>query len=354
MDDLDYFKEVRPNWNQTREIQSNAFWPLDKVPSAGGNGNDPMMGGTNNSLAYVSNGTPHEFPKSDNYVDHNPYFGMKFEIPFSVPEDYVGPLEYEFFGDDDFWVFLDDQLVCDIGGVHSSVDAHIDLRQYVKEGDTSEHVLRIYYTERGASGSTCYMSYTIPSVTSNPNPVDLIPLDYVAKVSKTVVGIMESDENPDGIETGILDNIRNFFRFEITNVSDSDGVIMPQDQSCIISGNGNIGFAPIRFTKPGTYQFEIREINDNLPGFIYDDDVWTMTIEVVAGDFSLYPSSIEYANSDRSIVTDDIAQFKNKMRVDGAMLPNTGGTGTLSIYFGGVAILICGIMLNKKKKRVQE
>ena len=354
LDDLDYFKEVRPNWNQTREIQSNAFWPLDKVPSAGGKGNDPMMGGTNNSLAYVSNGTPHEFPKSDNYVDHNPYFGMKFEIPFSVPEDYVGPLEYEFFGDDDFWVFLDDQLVCDIGGVHSSVGAHIDLRQYVKEGDTSEHVLRIYYTERGASGSTCYMSYTIPSVTSNPNPVDLIPLDYVAKVSKTVVGIMESDENPDGIETGILDNIRNFFRFEITNVGDSDGVIMPQDQSCIISGNGNIGFAPIRFTKPGTYQFEIREINDNLPGFIYDDDVWTMTIEVVAGDFSLYPSSIEYANSDRSIVTNDIAQFKNKMRVDGAMLPNTGGRGILPIYFGGIAILICGIMLNKKKKKVQE
>ena len=354
LDNLDYFKEMRPNWNNTREIQSNAFWPLDKVPSAGGEGNDPMMGGSNNTIMYVENGTPHDFPKSDNNMDHNPYFGMKFEIPFSVPEDYVGPLEYDFFGDDDFWVFLDDKLVCDIGGVHSSVGAHIDLRQYVKEGDTSEHVLRIYYTERGASGSTCYMSYTIPSITSNPNPVDLIPLDYIAKVSKTVVGVMESDDNPDGIETGVLDNIRNFFRFEITDINDSGGVIMPSNQSCIISGNGNANFAPIRFTKPGTYKFEIREINDNLPGFIYDDDVWTMTIEVVAGDFSLYPSSIEYANSDRSIVTDDIAEFKNKMRVDGMMLPNTGGSGNLPIYFGGVFIIILGVILSKKKRLVKK
>ena len=63
------------------------------------------------------------------------------------------------------WVFLDDRLVCDIGGVHSAVGEYVNLWDYLTPGQPGTHTLTFFYTERGASGSTCYMNFTLPSVT---------------------------------------------------------------------------------------------------------------------------------------------------------------------------------------------
>lgn len=109
-------------------------------------------------------------PVSDDGMDHNSYFGMFYELEFDLDETYCGPLEYLFFGDDDMWVFLDGELVCDIGGVHSSVGEYVNLWDYLKNEDgtskSGKHTLKFYYTERGASGSTCWMQFTLPSVTN--------------------------------------------------------------------------------------------------------------------------------------------------------------------------------------------
>ena len=59
---------------------------------------------------------------------------MQYAVKFTLTEDYVGPLEYYFFGDDDMWVFLDNTLVCDIGGVHSSIGEYVNLWDYLKKG----------------------------------------------------------------------------------------------------------------------------------------------------------------------------------------------------------------------------
>ena len=70
------------------------------------------------------------------------------------------------------WVFLTDietgesQLICDIGGVHSSVGSFTDLWDYIPKDSTRTYRLTFFYTERGASGSTCYMEFTLPQVTS--------------------------------------------------------------------------------------------------------------------------------------------------------------------------------------------
>ena len=49
------------------------------------------------------------------------YYGMSLESTFMIPEkgcDANGnPLIFEFTGDDDFWLFIDDILVLDLGGI---------------------------------------------------------------------------------------------------------------------------------------------------------------------------------------------------------------------------------------------
>lgn len=176
---LDKFRQ-QWNWNNTRYFMTNDFYPVDTVGSAG---KVDLMFGSPASVSVIRNTSQKKgeagkdllslpAPASDDKKNHNHYFGMHYTIGFDLVEDYIGPLEYLFYGDDDMWVFLDGpgysgQLVCDIGGVHSSIGEYVDLWDYIKKGskDAEGHyTLTFFYTERGASGSTCWMQFTLPSV----------------------------------------------------------------------------------------------------------------------------------------------------------------------------------------------
>ncbi|MCI6807048.1 MAG: fibro-slime domain-containing protein [Clostridiales bacterium] len=186
-------------------IFTNDFWPLDSAQDK----KDPVFGEFGETdkgvpyRGYISGGNGNwtaedgAFPVSDDGRAHNSFFGMQYAVEFTLTPDYVGPLEYTFFGDDDMWVFLDQQLVCDIGGVHSSVGEYVNLWDYINKIDgeerteTKTHTLTIFYTERGASGSTCYMNFTLPSVSG----VTLKQTTGNLSVGKEVVG--ESDPTKD-------------------------------------------------------------------------------------------------------------------------------------------------------------
>ncbi len=185
-------------------ILTNDFWPMDAAKDK----TDPNFGSISNPIYYqgfkssddiggkwndsADNAESTDFPVSDDGNAHNSFFGMQYAVKFHLTADYVGPLEYYFFGDDDMWVFLDNQLVCDIGGVHSSVGEYVNLWDYLndKENKIGEHTLTFFYTERGASGSTCYMNFTLPSV-SGVN-IEQTTGDLIVK--KEVVGDDDSDK----------------------------------------------------------------------------------------------------------------------------------------------------------------
>lgn len=160
---LDQLEHPQCGTTTHRHVWTNSFWPMDNEV-----GNDIKFGAYSSQSKQKFNGAGSgSLPLSDDGKDHNSYFGMNFSVEFTLTDGYTGPLEYLFFGDDDMWVFLDGELVCDIGGVHSSVGEIVNLWDYVKrpaEGNDETHRLDFFYTERGASGSTCWMQYTLPSV----------------------------------------------------------------------------------------------------------------------------------------------------------------------------------------------
>lgn len=201
--DLQYLFNPSPSSTTTYgTIFTNDFWPLDGAT----NGADPLFGkdtpdfygydadaqGEDTSKTNVWKETAGRLPGSDDGNNHNCFFGMQYAVKFTLTADYVGPLEYYFFGDDDMWVFLDDKLVCDIGGVHSSVGEYVNLWDYLRKDGRTEsetHTLTFFYTERGASGSTCYMNFTLPSVSG----VNIEQKTSDLEVRKQVVGQDESN-----------------------------------------------------------------------------------------------------------------------------------------------------------------
>ena len=207
IDGLQNFFHPSPSASTTHtHILTNDFWPLDGATDR----TDPLFGGsfTVNFQGFdpvgnvaadgtVTNGgwkdLSGSFPGSDDGQAHNSFFGMQYAVTFTLTPDYVGPLDYTFFGDDDMWVFLDDTLVCDIGGVHSSVGEYVDLWDYIDADRTedTQHTLTFFYTERGASGSTCYMNFTLPSVSG----VNIEQKTGDLEISKQVIG--EDDPNKD-------------------------------------------------------------------------------------------------------------------------------------------------------------
>ncbi len=165
-----------PAGTPKKTLSSNDFWPLDQVQNK-----DPHMGKLSSSsqehgFLEENNGKWEVAakdgwaPQSDDAEYHNWFFGMTYEVEFTVG-DYTGPMEYYFRGDDDFWLFIDGHLAVDIGGIHSSLGQSINLREwmenkglltYDEEGKNKTHKLKVFYMERGATGSCCYMQFTLP------------------------------------------------------------------------------------------------------------------------------------------------------------------------------------------------
>lgn len=89
---------------------------------------------------------------SKSAVNYNYGYGAKLEIPFTLTstgtvQDKYGndiPIRFYFSGDDDVWVFIDDQLVLDIGGAHARVSGVLEFDQRDNKKNTvTSYVSRV-------------------------------------------------------------------------------------------------------------------------------------------------------------------------------------------------------------------
>lgn len=328
LDGLEYFNNPVTGTTVYDHIWTNNFWPMDGRP-----GKDGLTGNYMDRGEYSGYDGVKLFPSSDDGKDHNNMFGMQYSINFELTEDYVGPLEYYFFGDDDMWVFLDGRLVCDIGGVHSSVGAYVNLWDYIEKGDAGKHTLKFYYTERGLSGSTCYMQFTLPSVSSVPPSYQNGQL----KIQKEVVGETDPDTE---------------FSFDI-NIWSDDGSAQGSDysiaryspdgehieRSLLSDGKGTFKlkadeYVIIDYLQHGTH-YTIKETNA---------DGFTVSNTIDNGQ----PSQSAEVTGTTPVGKNSIVLFTNTCR---PKLPETGGMGTFGYVFGGTAIMVLAFMGALRRKR---
>ena len=221
------------------------------------------------------------------------------------------------------------QLVCDIGGVHSSVGEYVNLWDYIEGGATGHadgsYVLSFFYTERGASGSTCYMRFTLPSVSSVSPDLKTGTLE----ISKDVVGALgdvgdfEFQIYLKGANGKELTESFEAEHSELGKVAVQSGTVIPL---------GDDGSIKIKDLPVGT-EYTITELNSD--GFHTSYQIRGVVTEGTTASGKIAGNmSIKFTNA------------------TGAVLPSTGGAGT-HIYttLGVVMMLGAGVLLLNQRRR---
>ena len=194
----------------------------------------------------------------------NHYFGMTISAGFIQPRGGLiqtadGSSEkmiFEFSGDDDVWVFIDDVLVLDLGGIHAAISGKIDFSTgevWIKDkgddsykpdgtiwekfmeagkedsqefsGDTfanyTSHTIKFFYLERGNSDSNCMIKFNLPTIPENS-----------VSVAKEVV-------NEKGMAVDYAEDID--FQFHIEKIVDSKLTDYANQTYTVYQGSSEVG-----------------------------------------------------------------------------------------------------------------
>ena len=176
-----YDSVIRPNYSEY--TYAGNFLPFNQVTG------DTVK---HYSKTFDSNGTVgYNLTGNDGSLT-DVWFGMVLEFDFFIPESGMlngKPITFNFRGDDDVLVYIDDYLALDISGIHSAREGTIDfankkvtyekatsVTEYTNVTKTFEeifgntnymstaehHTLRMFYLERGGNISNCLVKFNMP------------------------------------------------------------------------------------------------------------------------------------------------------------------------------------------------
>ena len=356
---LETLNHQKDSWDKKLRMYSNEFWPMDDIAGVGKDGHDFKHGLANGKQTFVGKdrtGTPNTSDHPDGVgAEHNAFFGMQFDLEFTIPAGYVGPLDYAFFGDDDLWLFLEgadgnSQLICDIGGVHQAVGEYVDLRDYIPNGEAGTYKLHLFYTERGASGSCCWMQYTLPGIRSVP--VDVIPGDqtgnlFIEKKLKDGASDTSTEfEFKVTLDKGSAEpqQVADFYNCTIFK---SDGNVVVEKVP--VGSEGKVirlkagEKAALERLVPGM-KYTVSELD---PNGAYEAEMITTTV-TSNGSTTTDPVTTKEASGVIQGNTNIQVTFTNSVFYT---LPETGGPGTTWYTYGVLPALVAAVVLYKRSRK---
>lgn len=227
------------------------------------------------TLVNVYDGDPDKGERYREYAigngeTENLCFGMTIDFDFIMPKDGKingNDMVFNFQGDDDVWVFIDDVLVLDLGGVHDNYEGSINFQtgavyvEKVKEtgdpqnttisamfqkagkswdaSDYKNHELKFFYLERGEGGSNCTIEFNMPPIPKGTinfqkeiayrNVKDVSDIDFKFKTFVNYGGT--SSESDYKLYTGPYEvyNASDFDNPVRTERNAEDGIILLKD-----------------------------------------------------------------------------------------------------------------------------
>lgn len=197
-----YYYDCTKNFAEFHEAQ-NAFVLHDQPAVWKVNSSEKGQFFPFNNFEAVTKGNIH---CEDEAILH--YLGLSMitrfvQLPGGLTYNGKAPVTYEFSGDDDVWIFIDDVLVVDLGGIHDAISFKIDFAsgdifinsenvytirgQFQKAGRESQaewngntfandtyHTMKFFYLERGNGQSNLSLKFNLAEV----------PETYVYKVDQ--------------------------------------------------------------------------------------------------------------------------------------------------------------------------
>lgn len=337
--DSNYSIDYRASWNSSveerflRKVYKNYTLVFDRngdtyTLSGVEDGGKNWVTGAGNNFYPLDKVLP-SYEESERGNNHNNYFGMRYDVTFKIG-DYVGPLNYEFTGDDDLWVVLDGKkIVIDLGGIHSAAKGNVDLWQYIGQAASlseaqkqQTHTLTILYMERGAVASNCEMKFTLPSA----------KIQQVDQTQMTNISFYKTDAEGNGLPGAQFSLTNDTTHTTMLAASDSDGLVQFQQ---LVEGTYTLTEtqAPNGYVTPTT-SWKVKVTADSSGGLsakIYLADGKTELGKLTSDGYQI----INSASTPVQPPTPGIVETKKELSHEKYIAKNDDGTYNLTLNVSG-------------------